>query len=90
MDLTITRQGEVITIFPKRQNLREAVEILRAKPSSVEERELIETSSAGYMIGTNIAIRARDGVDALLQRLVEHDGAVVLSALSLAELKRGL
>ncbi len=43
-----------------------------------------------YLIDTNIAIHARDGTDAVLERLAEHDGAVVLSALSLAELQRGL
>jgi tRNA(fMet)-specific endonuclease VapC len=42
------------------------------------------------MIGTNIAIHARDGTDTVLDRLGEHDGAVLLSALSLAELQRGL
>lgn len=44
VDLSITRHGDVITILPKRQNLKEAVAILRAmpKPSCVEEREPIE------------------------------------------------
>lgn len=44
----------------------------------------------GYFIDTNIAIHARDGTEAVLEKLAEHDGAVVLSALSLAELQRGL
>ena len=43
-----------------------------------------------YLIDTNIAIHARDGTDAVLDKLAEHDGAVLLSALSLAELQRGL
>lgn len=37
-----------------------------------------------------IAIHARDGADAVLLKLAEHDGEVLLSALSLAELQRGL
>jgi tRNA(fMet)-specific endonuclease VapC len=43
-----------------------------------------------YLIDTNIAIYARDGTDSVLTRLAEHDGEVVLSALSLAELQRGI
>ena len=43
-----------------------------------------------YLIDTDIAIHARDGTEAVLDKLVEHDGAVLLSALSLAELQRGL
>ena len=43
-----------------------------------------------YLIDTNIAIHARDGTDAVLDRLAEHDGEVLLSALSLAEMQRGL
>ena len=43
-----------------------------------------------YLIDTNIAIHARDGTDAILDKLLEHDGAVLLSALSLAELQRGV
>jgi tRNA(fMet)-specific endonuclease VapC len=43
-----------------------------------------------YLIDTNIAIHARDGTDAILDKLAEHDGEVLLSALSLAELQRGL
>ena len=43
-----------------------------------------------YLIDTNIAIHARDGTDAVLDKLTEHDGEVLLSALSLAELQRGL
>ena len=44
VDLTITRHGDVITIFPVRQNLKQAVATLRAmpKPSCVEIREPIE------------------------------------------------
>jgi tRNA(fMet)-specific endonuclease VapC len=43
-----------------------------------------------YLIDTNIAIHARDGTEAILDKLMEHDGAVLLSALSLAELQRGI
>ena len=44
----------------------------------------------GYLLDTNIAIHARDGEPAVLARLREHDGSVLLSALSLAELERGV
>ncbi len=43
-----------------------------------------------FLIDTNIAIHARDGSEPVLDKLVEHSGAVLLSALSLAELQRGL
>jgi tRNA(fMet)-specific endonuclease VapC len=43
-----------------------------------------------YLIDTSIAIHARDGDVAILNRLETHIGVVVLSALSLAELQRGL
>jgi len=43
-----------------------------------------------YLIDTNIAIHARDGSEQVLEKLAEHDGAVLLSALSLAELQRRL
>jgi tRNA(fMet)-specific endonuclease VapC len=43
-----------------------------------------------YLIDTNIAIHARDGTDAVLDKLAEHGGNVLLSALSLAELQRGI
>jgi tRNA(fMet)-specific endonuclease VapC len=43
-----------------------------------------------FLIDTNIAIHARDGTDSVLDKLAEHDGAVLLSALSLAELERGV
>ncbi len=43
-----------------------------------------------YLIDTNIAIHARDGAEPVLEKLIEHDGAILLSALSLAELQRGL
>jgi antitoxin VapB len=44
MELTITRQGDVITIFPGKQDLKAAVAELRAmpKPSAVEKREPID------------------------------------------------
>ena len=43
-ELNITRVGDVITIFPVRGDLRQAVEILRRmpKPASVETFERIE------------------------------------------------
>ena len=43
-----------------------------------------------FLIDTNIAIHAGDSADWALDRLAKNDGAVVLSALSLAELQRGL
>ena len=43
-----------------------------------------------YLIDTNIAIHARDSTDAVLVKLAEHDGEVLRSALSLAELQRGV
>ena len=43
-----------------------------------------------YLIDTNIAIHARDGTDVVLRELEKHDGEVLLSALSLAELQRGI
>jgi len=43
-----------------------------------------------YLIDTNIAIHARDGADKVLDKLAEHNGEVLLSALSLAELQWGL
>jgi tRNA(fMet)-specific endonuclease VapC len=43
-----------------------------------------------YLIDTNIAIHARDGTDAVLEKLAAHGGEVLLSALSLVELQRGL
>ena len=43
-----------------------------------------------YLIDTNITIHARDGADRVLDKLAEHGGEVLLSALSLAELQRGI
>lgn len=43
-----------------------------------------------FLIDTNIAIHARDGTDVVLDKLAEHDGAILISALTLAELQRGL
>jgi tRNA(fMet)-specific endonuclease VapC len=43
-----------------------------------------------FLIDTNIAIHARDGFEPVLARLSRHEGVVFLSALSLAELQRGL
>ena len=43
-----------------------------------------------YLIDANIAIHARDGTESVLAKMVEHDGAILLSALSLAELERGV
>ena len=43
-----------------------------------------------FLLDTNIAIHARDGHDRVLSKLADHDGEVLLSALSLAELQGGL
>ena len=43
-----------------------------------------------YLLDTNIAIHARDGTEKVLDKLAAHDGEVLLSALSMAELQRGL
>jgi tRNA(fMet)-specific endonuclease VapC len=43
-----------------------------------------------FLIDTSIAIHARDGTDSVLDKLAEHDGEVLLSSLSLAELQRGV
>jgi tRNA(fMet)-specific endonuclease VapC len=43
-----------------------------------------------YLIDTNIAIDACNADEAVLKKFLEHDGAVMLSALSFAELQRGL
>jgi hypothetical protein len=43
-----------------------------------------------YLIDANIAIHARDVSAAVLAKRAEHDGEVLLSALSLAELQRGV
>jgi tRNA(fMet)-specific endonuclease VapC len=43
-----------------------------------------------YLIDTNIAIHARDGTDSVLDRLAGNEGGVLLSALSVAELQRGI
>ena len=44
IELTVTRLGDGITIFPSRQSLGDAVAALRAipKPSAIEVREPIE------------------------------------------------
>ena len=44
----------------------------------------------GYLIDTNIAIHACDGFEPVLVKMAEHEGALLLSALSLAEMQRGL
>jgi len=43
-----------------------------------------------YLVDTNVAIHARDGTDAVLNKLAQHEGQVLLSALSRAELRRGV
>jgi tRNA(fMet)-specific endonuclease VapC len=43
-----------------------------------------------YLIDTNIAIHAFDALEPVLAKFAEHEGAILLSALSLAELQRGL
>lgn len=43
-----------------------------------------------YLIDTNIAIHVLDGTESVLDALAAHDGEVLLSSLSLAELQRGV
>jgi tRNA(fMet)-specific endonuclease VapC len=43
-----------------------------------------------FLVDTNIVIHARDGAAPVLRKFAQHDGAIMLSALSLAELQRGL
>jgi tRNA(fMet)-specific endonuclease VapC len=43
-----------------------------------------------WLLDTNIAIHAIEGHPRVLNKLVRHDGAMLLSALCLVELKRGL
>lgn len=44
----------------------------------------------GYLLDTNVVIDARDGVRSVLRKILEHESDVMVSALSLAELQRGL
>ena len=48
-ELTISRHGDVITLFPVRSGLKDAVARLRAlpKPTEVEQREPIEMPDRG-------------------------------------------
>lgn len=43
-----------------------------------------------FLIDTNIAIHARDGDAMIYEKLHAHRGAIAMSALSMAELQRGL
>ena len=43
-----------------------------------------------YLVDTNIAIHASEGLEPVLKKFIEHEGTILLSALSLAELQRGL
>lgn len=43
-----------------------------------------------YLIDTNIAIHAIDERESVVKKFVEHAGEVVISALSVVELQRGL
>lgn len=43
-----------------------------------------------WLLDTNIAIHASEGHARVLGKLADHDGALLLSALCLAELQRGL
>ena len=43
-----------------------------------------------FLLETNVVIDARDGVNSVLRKMIEHEGAVFVSALSVAELQRGL
>lgn len=43
-----------------------------------------------FLLDTNVVIDARDGVRPVLTRMLQCDGALLVSALSIAELQRGL
>jgi tRNA(fMet)-specific endonuclease VapC len=43
-----------------------------------------------YLIATNIAIHARDGVDRVLEKIATHRGSVRISVISVLELQRGI
>lgn len=43
-----------------------------------------------YLVDTNIAIYASEGREPVLEKFIEHEGMILLSALSLAELQRAL
>ena len=43
-----------------------------------------------FLIDTDITIHLRDGLESVLMRMERHRGAIAMSALSLAELQRGL
>lgn len=43
-----------------------------------------------YLLDTNIIIHALQGDDVVLAKLAEHDGEILMSALTLVELQRGL
>lgn len=59
---------------------------------SSERKCRSETGTDGliYLLDTNIAIHAGDRHAQVLDRLIEYDGSIFLSALCLAELQRGL
>lgn len=44
----------------------------------------------GFLLDTNVVIDARDGARPVLRKMIEHEGAVLVSALSIAALQRGL
>lgn len=43
-----------------------------------------------YLIDTNIAIHAINGEDRVIDKFIEHDGEILISVLSVAELQRGV
>jgi tRNA(fMet)-specific endonuclease VapC len=43
-----------------------------------------------YLLDTNIAIHAQDGTEGVVRRCARHEGALFISALTFAELKRGI
>lgn len=43
-----------------------------------------------FLVDTNIIIHARDGTVSVMEQFAEQDGKIALSALSLAELQRGI
>lgn len=43
-----------------------------------------------FLLDTNIAIHIRDGLGQVIRRMESHEGSIAISALSVAELQRGL
>lgn len=43
-----------------------------------------------FLLDTNIAIHLRDGLESVVRKIEAHEGALAISALTCAELQRGL